>query len=157
TFDPAVFPAGGAATIQLTNDPAFRTLALKSNVTIVGPGAKSLTIQGGGVKSDFSVFKVDAGKSAAISGLTITRGNTSNGGGIFNAGSLTLSASAIVGNSASTAGGGLYSSNTLTMINCTVAENSAQRGAGIDVVPGGPATLINCTVAGNIASLNTGG
>lgn len=157
TFDPAVFAAGGAATIQLTDDPAFQTLTLKSYVTIVGPGAKSLKIKGGGVNSDFSVFKVDPGKIVAISGLTITNGNGSKGGGIFNAGSLTLSAIAIEGNSASTVGGGVYSSSRLTMIDCTVAGNSAQSGAGIDVVTGGPATLINCTVAENTASVNTGG
>src|SRR5262249_25486161 len=69
TFDPAVFPAGGSATIQLINDAAHGTLELKSNVTIVGPGVNALAVKGGRSTSDFSVFKVDAGVTASISDL----------------------------------------------------------------------------------------
>ncbi len=47
TFDPAVFPADGSATIQVVNDLAHGTLVISSDVTIVGPGAKALTVQRG--------------------------------------------------------------------------------------------------------------
>ncbi len=48
TFDPAVFPAGGTAKIQLIDDALHRTLELKANVTIVGPGAVQLPCSGAG-------------------------------------------------------------------------------------------------------------
>ena len=38
TFDPAVFPSGGAATIQLQSVAAHGTLELKSNVSSNVPG-----------------------------------------------------------------------------------------------------------------------
>ena len=75
TFDPAVFPADGSATIQIVNDFAHGTLGIRSDVTIVGPGAKALTIRGGGITSNFSVFYVAAGSTVAISGLTVAGGN----------------------------------------------------------------------------------
>ena len=74
TFDPAVFPADGSATIQVMNDLAHGTLVISSDVTIVGPGAKALTVRGGGVGSNFSVFTILAGAKVAISGLTIAGG-----------------------------------------------------------------------------------
>ncbi len=53
TFDPAVFPAGGAATIVLLNDAEHDALHVPSNMTIVGPGSKALTVKGTGSVDQF--------------------------------------------------------------------------------------------------------
>lgn len=62
-------------------------LTFVSNVTIVGLGASRLAIDGG---SGVVVFIVNAGGTVAITGLTIQNGSQLLGGGIFNAGTLTL-------------------------------------------------------------------
>ena len=169
TFDPAVFPAAGTATIQLIDDNAHQTLELASNVTIVGPGARSLTVrEGGKTTTNSGVFLVDTGANATLSGLTITGGNASFGGGIENIGNTTLSNCAIAANQGSegggifnfqtmtlvgctiagnTLGGGIFNLGLMTMTNCTVSGNSADAGGGIDNQ--GAMTMTNCTVAGN--------
>ena len=63
----------------------------------------------------FSVFTVDScyPSTDAISGMTITGGNGSWGGGIQNLGNLTVTNSTLIGNYA-IYGGGIYSNGTLT-------------------------------------------
>jgi hypothetical protein len=146
-----VFPAGGAATIQLVNDTAHRTLELKSNVKIVGPGAKALAVKGGGPTSDFSVFTVDSGVTAAISGLTVTGAHVSYaGGGIVTVGNLTLTDCAITGNSAPF-GGGIATDGVASLFDCTLSGNSGSLQGGAIWAYGSSLTLTNCTVAGNTA------
>ena len=69
----------GGATINFS---VGGTIQLKSalpdltrNVTLSGPGATKLTIEGGGASSSFSVLKVDPGVTATIGGLTIAGAN----------------------------------------------------------------------------------
>jgi CSLREA domain-containing protein len=155
TFDPGVFPVDGSATIQIINDIAHGTLGIAADVRIVGPGAKALSIRGGGVASNFSVFFVAAGNTVAISGLTIEAGYASFGGGIYNLGSLTLTDCTVAGNSATNQGAGIYSQGTLIVTGCTIANNGAPKlGGGLAVF--GSLTMINTTVARN-AALSGGG
>ncbi len=56
---------------------------------------------------------MNSGVTASLGNLTITGGSATTGGGINNAGSLTLSGTTISGNSA-TAGGGINNTGTLT-------------------------------------------
>ncbi len=124
---------------------------LSANVTITGPGAGSLTVQGGGSSSDFSVFTVDAGVTASISGLTISGGNTQGlgGGGISNKGALTLAGSIVSNNATTGSGGGISNAGTMTMAGCTVADNVADSyGGGIENVLG-TMTIVGCTISGN--------
>ena len=109
-----------------------------------------MTVSGGGLSR---VFQVDAGVTATISGLTITGGNTVNGGGLYNDnGTATLTNCTVSGNPPyqggrrpvqpqrhpqadqlhgerklqPTTGGGLYNLNgTATLTDCTVSRNSA--------------------------------
>jgi len=53
--------------------PLAGTLELTANATILGPGAVTISMKGGGPTSDFSVLTVDKGVMASLSGLTITR------------------------------------------------------------------------------------
>jgi hypothetical protein len=114
-------------------------LEVKTSLTIRGLGATDLTVDG--VNSG-TVVTVDAGVTASISGLTITGGlatyPSSGGGGIINAGTLTLTGVAVTRNEASLfglsgstfGGGGIVNTGTLTLQNTAVNQNV------IDLQPG---------------------
>jgi hypothetical protein len=148
SFDPTVFAA--AQTITLTTSQLELT---QGNITITGPDA-GVTVSGGGLTR---VFQVDAGVTASISGMTITGGSASNGGGLYNSGTLTLRDCTLSGNTASQFGGGLFSSGgSATLTNCTVTRNAAALyGGGVE--NRGVIALTNCTVSGNSANQNVGG
>ena len=151
-FSATVFNAGSLHTITLTRGQLL--LADKSGATtITGPGSAVLAISGDGASR---VFNVAAGVSATISGLAVINGQapvdslgTAQGGGIFNAGTLTLSAVNISQNSAEGAptgnrigkpysyayGGGIYSTGPLHLQNSTVSGNSAVGGSGTETPP----------------------
>jgi hypothetical protein len=126
-------------------------LTFVSNVTIVGPGANQLAIDGG---SGVVVFIVNAGSTVAITGLTIQHGNQLLGGGLFNAGTLTLT-NVFVRNNEGQLGGGIFNSGTLTLSSSDVSSNKARlgavhRGGGIYNFHG-TVMLSDTTVSGNIA------
>jgi len=138
------FQAGLTGTITLTSGP----LMIGQSMTIQGPGP---AISGGGSST---VFYINSGAAVILSNLTITGGNATGangnsgdvngapgqGGGIFNAGTLTLAYCIIRGNSASGGlayyggiggdadGGGIYNSGALILTNCTLSGNSAFAG-----------------------------
>ncbi len=144
-FDPAVF--GTARSILLSEG----SLLLSSgSITIDGPGAGLLTVEGKGIQR---VFEVNAGVRASISGLTISGGSSTYGGGLFDRGTATLSDCTISGNSA-TNGGGFYGDGRLILTDCTISGNTAQYGGA--VWNRGTAALIGCTVSGNSAYMGGG-
>ena len=95
---------------------------------IAGPGASLVTIDG---HFTGSVFIVNAGVTASLSGLTITDGVATNGAGINNSGNLTVSDATILHNLAGESGGGIYNAGTLTLTGSTLTQNQAADGAGI--------------------------
>ena len=105
-------------------------LDIDSNITITGPGADQLTVNGNEASR---VFYIESG-TVAISGLTIADGDagTGDGGGIWNDGDLTLTNCTVSGNEADDDGGGIYNEEDLTLTNCTVSGNEAgDNGGGI--------------------------
>jgi len=143
---------GVSGTILLTSGE----LQVTHNVTINGPGAANLAVNG---NDAFVVFHNFA-SNATISGFTITNGN---GGGIVNRGGLTVSDSSVVSNAG---GGGINNdavnrSTTLTITNSTVSGNSATSSDGGIFTEGfdGDATLTvsNSSISGNSANANGGG
>jgi predicted outer membrane repeat protein len=163
---------GVSGTILLTSGE----LQINHNVTINGPGAGSLAVNGNAASRVFHVF---AGLTALISGLTVTNGFASGpypadeGAGIWNDHAvLTLSSCVVTGNSSAGNGGGIKNdafnngSATLEINNCTVSSNSAlcapgcPDGGGIYSV-GGTAvamvTITNSTISGNSAGFEGGG
>jgi hypothetical protein len=98
--DTITFADGRPGTIRLT-----RALpALTRSISIEGPGAALMTVRrdtGG----DYRIFTVATSTMVNIDGLTIANGDIyygdDHGGGIFNSGTLTLTHSAVSGNSAS--------------------------------------------------------
>ena len=110
---------------------------LSGHFAINGPGASVLTVDGSGSTgiSGFRIFTVATGAVISISGLGITGGSsTQGGGGIDNAGTLSLADVAIHGNSvvgigsgpvAANSGGGIENTGTLSITNSSVYNNSA--------------------------------
>jgi len=151
TFAPAV-----SGRIKLTSGE----LVVGNNLTILGPGAKVLAVDGNGSNRVFHI----TGGSVAISGLTITNGSAinANGGGILNYGTLRLSNCSIVGNVASTWGGGIQNQGVLSAWNCAIAQNVAFNtnvffaAAGGGINNASSATLVNCTIANNNATATNG-
>ena len=142
-------------------------LVVNDSITISGPGADNLAVNG---NAKSRVFHVASGKTVTISGLMITNGNsgTDAGGGIYNDhATLTLSECTISGNSASFTGGGIFNdgfggSANLEINNCTISGNSAPGGSagGIfnDGERGSSAILeiTNSTLSGNSAIFGGG-
>jgi hypothetical protein len=156
-------------------------IIIDNDVILDGEG--NLTVDG---NNDHTVFSVPEAVEAELRRLGITHGySATGGGGIWNAGTLTLVDSSVSGNSADYSGGGIYqhgdnatlmltnsavSGNsgggisqhgdgaTLTLINSAVSGNSGDSGAGI-YTPwyAATVTLINSTVSGNSAKYGGGG
>jgi probable HAF family extracellular repeat protein len=142
---------------DVINITATGTIALASgalnvanSVTITGPGQDKLTVDGQHVSQVFTAWLPD--KTVTISGLTIANGGSHSyycdGGGVFNAGALTLSDCTLSGNSALYSGGGVSSSGYLRITRCTLSGNWA----GVtDAYEGGGA--VACLAQGANATL----
>jgi hypothetical protein len=146
----------------ITLDPTQGSLSVTEAVTIQGPGAAALTIDGG----DASRVLTITGGTVAISGVTITHGRASDyGGGIAQqGGNLTLTNCAVTNNAVSgmngTGGGGIDAHGNLTLVNTTVSGNTVTDpgstatvnayGGGINH-GGGTLTVTGSTIAGNLA------
>ncbi len=139
---------------------------LTGNVTIQGNGATIERSSATGTPA-FGVLDVGPGGSLKLDNVTITGGNNTtyyqSGGGIYNAGTLTVTNSTITGNTAPGAGGGIYNSyGTLTVTGTTISNNTSpstavnSAGGGIGNA-GGTATVTNSTITGNSASYGGGG
>jgi hypothetical protein len=127
-------------------------MTIGKDLTISGPGAGILSITGTG---RYTVFHILAGKTVTISGLTITHGSSSNGGGIYNEGLLTLSQCTVSDHTVTGNGGGLYNVGTATVSRSTFIINKANNGGGIENA-GGALSVTNSTFTGNSA-VNKGG
>src|SRR6266542_3853272 len=153
--DTITFAVSG--TIVLTSGE----LLVDKNITIEGPGAGSLAVDGNATSR---VFHFGSGKNVTISGLTITNAGA-NGGGIYNEGAtLTLSNCAVSGNSGDGIDG-YYWDATLTLSNCTISDSvvSGNSGGGISNVAVNEGDfaglqISNCTISGNsgVGIVNTG-
>ncbi|HEY2784526.1 MAG TPA: right-handed parallel beta-helix repeat-containing protein [Fimbriiglobus sp.] len=124
-------------------------LGVTDDVAIDGPGAKNLTVSGGGATR---VFNIAAGATVKIEDLTIANGkvaDAANGGGILNAGILTLADSVVTGNVAP-AGAGIENTGTLTVKLSKVTGNQAtNNGGGIHNAGTGTAVIDRSAVSDN--------
>jgi hypothetical protein len=186
-FDAIVLGAGTYAVGGLPGDDlnASGDLDILDDLAIVGAGADKTILQGGGDR----VFDVHAGATVEILGVTIRGGRvqTGHGGGVRNAGvltltrvhvlgnqsaagagggvysagnnsSLTIAQSAITGNTAASAGGGIALDGAMTLTDSTVSSNSAGTiGGGLYAFDNSDAEIVNVTITANQASLQAGG
>jgi HYR domain. len=130
-------------------------LLITDDLTINGPGVFSIIVSGNQASR---VFEIASEVTVAISGLTISDGSAINdGGGILNAGSLTIT-NVVVSNNSATGGGGINNSGTLTINTSTLSGNSALHGGGVFNSNGGVVMIVDSTLSGNTATtLGTGG
>ncbi|MDO4628166.1 MAG: hypothetical protein Q4C70_03200, partial [Planctomycetia bacterium] len=149
-------------TLTIDGASKYDEFGVKSEVTTFA--ASDVVIDG---QNTYSLFNIAAGETVSMNDLTITGGvgttipNDSNeaekwGGGIYNAGTLTLTNIDITNNTA-TYGGGVYNKGTMT-INGTskISNNSSYQGGGIYNV-GSKLHLTGATITGNEASGDGGG
>jgi CSLREA domain-containing protein len=139
--DTIQFTAGLSGAIDLsTSEGGQGTLTLTKSVRIDGTGA-TITIEGGNTNAAISptnaqVFVVNSGITATLNDLTISNGYASDGGGIDNAGTLTVSNCIFAGNSADQGGAsgtaGLQPSGTVPSTTTwpAVAAASGTMGVG---------------------------
>jgi len=136
-----------AGTITLTTGE----LLISNNVTILGPGATVLRVDG---NASGRVFHVTNGVAAAISGLTITNGSVSGagGGGILDEGATLAVSNCTIGGNSADFGGGMYiDSSTSTVVNCTISGNSPYYYGGGIYNYYSTLMVSNCTISGNAA------
>ena len=165
--------APSITTVNLTSGQ----LVIDKNLTVTGPGANRLTVQRSTGGPDFRIFNITSNSvTASISGLTVSNGSVrdddGDGGGIRNAGVLTLTDCTISGNRAEAygytphfvfggSGGGVLNRGTMTIMRCTISNNSAIGHAALENSSGGygggiwnVGSLIigNSTINGNFVS-----
>jgi hypothetical protein len=142
-------------------------LLVDKSITISGPGADNLAVDG---NAKTRIFHIGAATTVTVSDMTITNGSVTNdfGGGIYNDhATLTLNNCVVSGNSTTYSGGGIYNdghggSVSLEISNSTFTANSAPGGSGggifNDGQQGGSATLeiINSTLSDNSALFGGG-
>ncbi|HLJ95957.1 MAG TPA: choice-of-anchor Q domain-containing protein [Gemmataceae bacterium] len=149
------FYPGLMGTITLTTG----SLSITNNVTIAGPGGSVIAVSG---NQTFQVFNISQTVTAMISGLTIANGNfsTGNGGGINNAGTLTVT-NCTLSKNAGVDGGGIYNSGWLTVSNSLLDGNVAGNNGGnicntFGGYSAGILTVANCTFSGGFANYGGG-
>ncbi len=142
---------GVSGTITLTSGQFL----VDKSVIINGAGADVLALDGNATSR---IFQTVTGETVLISGLTIRNGKGSQGSGILNADTATLTIiySTLSGNAAGL-GGGVFNSGTLIIISSTFSSNMASEGGGIYNSGSGMLTIINSTFSGNAASETGGG
>ena len=155
---------------------AGRTIRLGADLT-AGPGEITLKVNTGynftidlnghtinrnlvAEANDASVIFVDEGGTLTITdsagGGVITGGFATDGGGIYNKGTLTIRGGTIRNNTATNSGGGIHNLGTLTIAGGTICENKAmQAGGGIN--NSGTVTLTGGEIRGNAGTANGGG
>jgi hypothetical protein len=160
---------------------------ISGNLSVLGPGASKLTVQRKSTAAtNFSIFRINAGKSVALYGMTLARGTGSLftdrfgsvhrvGGGILNQGSLAISACTLTDNrtfneEGDGGGGGLYNTSSLTLANCMISGCVADSNVGFsdgDIFfgtdgggiynDGGFARVLLSTLSSNSATQQGGG
>jgi CSLREA domain-containing protein len=133
--------------------------AITQNLIIDGT---TNTIAIDGAKS-FQVLAVNSGATLTLNDLSVQNGATASadGGGIGNAGTVTVTNSTISGNSSGEVGGGISNDGTATVTNSTISGNSVQNGTPFDADGGGifndgNLTVTNSTISGNSADYGAG-
>ena|SRR5579871_5626361 len=154
----AIALASSGDTIMVAASTYRENLFIGSGITlsIIGDAATTTRIDGG--QNNRVLAIEDASANITLSNMTIRRGVASGGGGILNWGTLTISNSIIINNSAassySSVGGAIFNYlGTLTVNNTTFSSNGGSThqmwGGAIDNE--GVATINNSTFSGNYA------
>ncbi|MBK8138144.1 MAG: ExeM/NucH family extracellular endonuclease [Chloroflexi bacterium] len=157
--------ANGTADIISLNDQIITLTDAVSSGLGLPAISSTITIQSGTITrasaSNFRFFQVMPGQSLTLNRVTLTNGFgaglTSDGGAIYNDGTLTLISSVLSGNHGMY-GGAVFSSSTgtLSVTNSLISGNLADNTGG-GIRNRGVLTVANSTIAGNYAASIGGG
>ncbi|MCB0208432.1 MAG: DUF5123 domain-containing protein [Anaerolineae bacterium] len=116
-----------------------------------------LTLTGGQATNGGGLF--NANSTLQTEDLIISGNQATNGAGVYNlSGTTTLSQTSVLSNSATSSGGAAYNAaGTLTTEGIIAAHNTAQNGGGFYNAGSAELNLINTIVTSNAASSNGGG
>ncbi|MFM7059414.1 MAG: hypothetical protein ACKO2P_21080 [Planctomycetota bacterium] len=149
----------GPGVYQLSTAGDFEDAAATGDLDVTG----ELTIRGQGADVTFidggfldRVFHVHPGARLTLQNMTIRNGRAFEGGGIYNAGTLTLLNVNVICSIAGSQGGGIYNTGTITGNVVSVSQNIAgSRGGAINNL--GSITLTSTTLSTNYAGSRGGG
>ena len=138
-------------------------ITVTKSLTLQGEAAATTIVQAAATPTAATdrVFTIPQGVTMSLQDLTIRYGRTDlynpAGGGLYNAGTLTLTRSTVSGNS-TVFGGGLFNDNegTLTITQSTVSSNSTSDYGG-GLYNTGTLTLTQSTVSDNSTGFHGGG
>jgi len=144
---PHFFDCEGPTTVQTEAE-----IVVDTDVILDGESLLTLDAAGG-----HRVVSVPAGVTAELRRFGITGGNASGGGGVQNAGALTLLECTVSNNAtgAASAGGGIRNVETMSIVRSVISDNSSLLSGG-GLVNFGDLTMTASTVSGNNA-VNFGG
>ena len=162
TLRQAIFDASPGDTIKfaVSNGQVINVtsgeLLINKNLTIQGPGANKLILQGS-VGVTARVFRIaPSSVTATIAGVKIQNGRSVNadGGAILNLGTLTVEGCQLAANSTEGSGNGaaIANSGMLKISNSTLENNRAREGApfyGGGVYNTGSVAIVNSTISDN--------
>ena len=155
--DTIVLSAGTYGLTRAGNDDTAVNgdLDITDTLTLKGAGYAATIVDGGTFLSPDRILQVLTGTQVSMSGFEIKRGKAAaGGGGIHNAGVLTLTQMRLFTNTAAY-GGALYNATTGQIIldQSQVVTNSATNIGG-GVLANGPMTLTQSRLSGNVAGTN---
>ena len=162
TIGAAIAKSGAGDVVEVAAGTYGEGLTIAHDLTLQGAGAGQTVIDGSNNTSNSgSVVAITA--TVEILGVTIQGGHAATyGGGIDNAGALTLFGSTVVNNSTAFIGGGIFNNSnaTLTIENSSINGNRAATGSvlyGAGIYNTGAMTLTASAVSGNNAAGDGGG
>jgi len=148
------FAVGLNGTIKLSAD-----IKITEDVTLDGPGASRITVNGNGVSRIFDTSGAAASAAIDISGLTLSGGAAVDGGAVFIGDEVvTFTNCVLSGNTASGLGGAVFAANKLAVVafdTTTVSGNAAAEGGAIHFT-NGSVQVLDSTLSGNTATAGGG-
>ncbi len=161
TITHAMGQAASGDRINIAGGTYTENITITKNLSFVGDARDTTILDGGGIGRTVSIF---SGYTVSFTTLTIQNGYIASGGGggIYNAGDLTLDR-VMLKNSAADYGGGIFStSHSLTITDTIIQNNQANtapsvHGGGIFIHGVNPVTITNSTISGNTATGYSGG
>ncbi|MFY9621540.1 MAG: choice-of-anchor Q domain-containing protein [Pyrinomonadaceae bacterium] len=157
-------PGSNSLTIQRSTAAGTGNFGILSFAPINGNFTNSVsgvTLSNG--NSTLNSFPGDSGGAlinssscnTSMTDVVIKNSVATNGGGVYNGGTLSLNSVSVTGNTA-TQGGGIYNTGTLTLTNSTVASNGASGGSGGGIFSNSSLTVTSSTASNNVASVGGG-
>jgi hypothetical protein len=155
TVAAAVAATAAGDVIEVAAGDYIESIVIDHDLTIRGAGASTVagTCDGQTDLLGAPTLSVNADVTASVTGVTIKGGPVDLGGGVVNAGHLTLSDSDVCQAATFQKGAGLYTSGRLDLVGVRVYDNlqvaAGAEGGGLYVAAGGVAVVSKSAFTGN--------